>query len=732
MTLDHQQSMEKLRCVVQRITYQSEGYSVLKCAAKGYQDLVTVVGTMPDTHVGSVLNLSGRWIIDRKYGRQFQVYAFEETLPATVYGMEKYLGSGLIHGIGPKYARLIVQTFGKDTLDVIEEEPLRLLEVPGIGEKRVARIQQSWAEQKEIKNIMLFLQSHDVSTAHATRIYRQYGSESLQVVRENPYRLADEIWGIGFRTADVIAEKLGFEKNRFVRLRAGLMYTLNRLADEGHCYATRSQLTEAGAELLEADASLLEITLDEMIRTKDVITSPLPEGIAIYLPPFFYGEIGVERRLRQIASAPPSFTPRPDMTAPEGINYDQLQQEAIDTAGKNKIMILTGGPGTGKSTVTLGILRAFSGAKILLAAPTGRAAKRLSEVTGLEAKTIHRLLEFKPPEGYQRNEDHPLEGDLLVVDECSMIDLLLMYALLRAVPNGMRIVLVGDVDQLPSVGAGNVLRDLIESGVFPVVTLTKIYRQAAASRIITNAHRINQGEFPDLSNARGTDFFFQPVEDPEAAVRLLVDLVKNRLPRFGHVPPQAIQVLTPMQRGVVGAIRLNQELQAAVNPPALDRFGGAAPELHRGGSVFRPGDKVMQLRNNYDKEVFNGDIGTIESVDPGEGTLQIRFDDRLIAYDVPELDELTLAYATTVHKAQGAEYPIVVMPVMMTHFVMLQRNLLYTGVTRARKTLVLVGQKKAIACCVQNKTVSRRNTLLSERLKETVGHQADSEISGGK
>ena len=720
--MENQKPLERLRCVVERITFQSDGYSVLKCSAKGYSDLVTVVGMMPDAHVGSVLTLGGRWKIDSKYGRQFQIVTFEETLPATVYGIEKYVGSGLIKGIGPKYAKLIVNTFGADTLEVIESEPERLLEVPGIGEKRVERIRQGWTDQKEIKNIMLFLQGHDVSTAHATRIYKHYGAESIDVVRENPYRLADDIWGIGFKTADTIASKLGFEKSAYARLRGGLMYTLNRLAEDGHCYALRQQLTETGAKLLEVEEELLSPVLDRMIADRDVITAPVPESedVAIYLPPFFYAEVGVQNRMRGIAAGE-ATVPRPaQVSMREDIEYDEIQLEAIRTALKSKIMVLTGGPGTGKSTTTLGIIRAFGGMRILLAAPTGRAAKRLSEVTGREAKTIHRLLEFKPPEGYKRNEDNPLEGDVLIVDECSMVDEMLMYSLLRAVPDSMRVILVGDVDQLPSVGAGNVLRDIIDSGAVPVVRLTKIFRQAAASRIILNAHRINGGEFPDLSNGAGTDFFFQKAEEPEKAAEIIVDLVKNRLPKFYHVPPQAIQVLTPMQRGVVGAANLNQLLQAAVNPPVKDFKGNPGPELHRGGYTFRAGDKVMQIKNNYDKEVFNGDIGTIEKIDPEDRTLTVRFDDRGIEYDATELDEMVLAYATTVHKAQGAEYPIVVMPVMMSHFMMLQRNLLYTGVTRAKKTLVLVGQKKAVGYCVRNVTVDKRNTLLAERLKGMV------------
>ena len=653
-----QKPLDRLRCVVERITYQSDGYSVLKCAAKGHNDLVAVVGMMPDTHVGSVLTLGGHWKIDSKYGRQFEVVTFEETLPATVYGIEKYLGSGLIKGIGPKFAKLIVSTFGKETLDVIEESPDELIRVPNIGRKRVESIKRGWAEQKEIKNIMLFLQGKDVSTAHATRIYKTYGAESISVVTENPYKLADDIWGIGFKTADTIASKLGIGKDRFIRLRSGLLYTLNKLAEDGHCYGTRVQLLETGAKLLDVDESLLSMTLDEMVRTNDVLTCQIPvtneadaaPEAAIYLPPFFYSEVGVENRLRKIFAASAAKPAAEQLSIDGTVEYDPIQLEAINTAVASKIMILTGGPGTGKSTTTMGIIRAFQGQRILLAAPTGRAAKRLSEVTGLEAKTIHRLLEFKPPEGYKRTEDNPLEGDVLIVDEASMIDVVLMYSLLRAVPDSMRLIRVGDVDQLPSVGAGNVLRDIIDSAAFPVIRLTRIFRQAASSRIITNAHRINEGAFPDLSNSRGTDFFYQEQGDPDKAAQLIVDLVARRLPKYYNVPAQQIQVLTPMQRGVVGAANLNQLLQAAINPPRQpDKWGKGGEELHRAGYTYRSGDKVMQIRNNYDKEVYNGDIGTIQSIDPVERTLRIVFDDRSVEYDVTELDEIVLAYATTVH-----------------------------------------------------------------------------------
>ena len=711
--------MESLRCVVERITYRNadNGYTVLKCRAKDFRDLVTVVGILPELHVGSVLSLSGSWKTDAKYGRQFSAERCEESLPATAYGIEKYLGSGLVKGIGPKYAQRIVQCFGPDTLEIIEENPERLLEVSGIGKRRVELIRRSWAEQKEIRSVMLFLQEHDVSTGHAAKIYKTYGSESLSVVRENPYRLADDIWGIGFRTADTIAQKLGFGRERPVRLRSGLLYTLNRLADEGHCYATREQLIRTGTELLEVDAELLSEALAEMYLTQDVITESLPDGDeAVYLPPFYHAEHGAARRLGEISAAPtalriPVRGLSERIRARTGMDYDDVQLQAIRLAVQSKLLILTGGPGTGKTTTTLGIITAFreAGAQILLAAPTGRAAKRLSEATGMEAKTIHRLLEFKPPEGYQRGAEQPLEGDVLIVDECSMIDIMLMYSLLRAVPDGMTLILVGDVDQLPSVGAGNVLRDCIESDCFPVVRLTRIFRQAQASRIILNAHRINRGQMPDLSNGKQSDFFFIEEAEPETAAQRITELVRTKLPGYYRVSPGEIQVLTPMQRGVVGAANLNRILQEAVNPDAEG--------LHRGGLVYRVGDKVMQIRNNYEKEVFNGDIGRIAAADAEMRTLTVLFDGRPVEYDITELDELVLAYATTIHKSQGSEYPIVVMPVLMTHYVMLQRNLLYTGVTRAKKVLVLVGDKKALFLAVRNVTVRTRNTRLRERIR---------------
>ena len=708
--------MEHLRCVVERITYQNpeNGYTVLKCAVKNYRELVTVVGIMPDTHVGSVLSLEGFWKVDAKYGRQFSVEKFEETLPATVYGIEKYLGSGLIKGIGPKFARRIVEKFGKDTLEVIEENPNALIEVEGIGKVRVERIKTSWQEQKEIKNIMLFLQGHEVSTSHATKIFKTYGSESIRIVKENPYRLADDIWGIGFKTADSIAAKMGIEKDRFIRLRSGILYTLNKLAESGHCYAVREQLIEKASQLLEVDALKLEITLDEMIRTDDVIK----EDEAIYLPPFYFSETGCAKSMLHLLASDRKIRVNPQeivkkVVSQSEISYDEIQMEAINTAISSKIMVLTGGPGTGKTTTTMGIISAYRmvGCKILLAAPTGRAAKRMSEATGMEAKTIHRLLEFKPPEGYQKNEDKPLDGDVLILDECSMVDVILMYNLLKAIPEHMSLILVGDTDQLPSVGAGNVLKDVMDSGRIPVVRLTRIFRQAQGSRIIMNAHRINKGEAIDMRGGKESDFFFASKESNEEVVETLVKYCTQNLPRYYHVDAfRDIQVLTPMQRGTCGAANLNQVLQEAMNPTRIF--------LHRGGTQYRLRDKVMQIRNDYDKEVFNGDIGTVTKVDMEERELTVDFDGRDVVYDVTELDELVLAYAVTIHKAQGSEYPIVVMPFTMSHFVMLQRNLLYTGVTRAKKILVLIGEKKAVYYAIKNEKTTERNTKLAERLRE--------------
>ena len=705
--------MQKLRCVVERITYQNpeNGYSVMRVKVKGYDELVTLVGNLLEVPAGSVLLCEGDWKVDKRYGSQFVAQTWEEVMPATLYGIEKYLGSGLVKGIGPKFAQLIVSRFGLDTIEIIETDIKRLYEVPGIGQKRVEKIAESWEKQKDIKNVMLFLQGYGVSTAYAAKIYRQYGKESIDTVKTNPYKLADDIWGIGFKTADTIASKMGYEKNDLRRLKSGVTYTLSHMAEEGNVYAEEDQLVKSAIELLDADEAPVRQAISEMLQSEDLIA----DAEAIYMPPFYYAEVGTANRLNKLLDCVEGslFNIIPDISViskQTGVEYDEVQAEAIREAVSSKVMVLTGGPGTGKTTTTQGIIAALKamGLRILLAAPTGRAAKRMSEATGMEAKTIHRLLEYNPKDGYKRNDDNPLEGDALIVDECSMIDLLLMNNLMKAIPAGMRLVLVGDIDQLPSVGAGNVLRDIIDSKRIPVIRLTRIFRQAQESRIVMSAHAINKGVFPDTSNGKHTDFFFIQQEDPEQAVDTIVKLVKERLPNAYKRPTSDIQVLTPMQRGVVGAANLNMALQTVLNPGQVS--------LNRSGYSFRQGDRVMQLRNNYDKEVFNGDLGYIERVDMEDRTLFVCFDGRTVEYDVSELDELTLAYATTIHKSQGSEYPIVVMPVLMTHYIMLQRNLIYTGITRAKKICVLVGTKKALSFAIRNLSVLKRNTKLKERL----------------
>ena len=721
MIVAEEKTMEQIQCVIERITYHNEenGFSVIKCQAKGFYDLITAVGSLHEVHVGSVMTLFGCWKVNPKYGRQFSFQKYEESLPATVSGIEKYLGSGLIKGIGPAYAERIVKQFGKNTLKILEKNPDRLSEVPGIGPKRIEQIKESWIEQREIKNVMLFLQSYDVSVNMATKIYKQYGKEAVLRVTENPYRLADEIWGIGFKTADAIASKLGFGHEKYERIRSGILYTLNKFSEEGHCFAYFYELLTKADEILDVGNELLVSALERMIAQKDLICErdKAKNEDAIYLPVYYYAEVGIARRLHRLMdSARSSYIGYAavnewQMSDEKMIHYDDTQLQAIQAAVDNKVLVLTGGPGTGKTTTTLGIINVYraSGAKILLAAPTGRAAKRLSEVTGMTAKTIHRMLKMKPLEGFQKNENDPLEGDVLIVDECSMIDCLLMNSLLKAVPSNMTLILVGDIDQLPSVGAGKVLSDILASGVVPSIKLEKIFRQAQRSQIIMNAHRINRGDFPYLTD-HDSDFLYVEETDPDKAADTIVRLCAEVLPEQG-INKEDIQVLTPMRRGAVGAVNLNQRLQEVLNPDGIS--------MKRGGVDYRVGDKVMQIRNNYAKAVFNGDIGIIEYVDVYNGEMSVIFDDRKVSYDSSDIDELVLAYATTIHKSQGSEFPYVVMPLMKSHFMMLQRNLFYTGVTRAKNTFILVGDKKAIFIAVKNNKIVARNTQLSVKLIES-------------
>jgi exodeoxyribonuclease V alpha subunit len=730
-------SYTTLQGTVERITYVNEEtqYVVARLDVPGSRDLATIVGNLPSLTPGETLRLQGTWSRHKKYGDQFHVDQYETVAPATLTGVQRYLGSGLIKGIGPVFARRLVDAFGLDTLRVIEEEPERLRTVQGIGPLRLKRITSAWAEQKEIREVMLFLQGHGVSSTYAVKIFKAYGQAAIATVRANPYRLAQDIYGIGFKTADGIARNLGVPPDSPLRARAGIIHVLQALSDEGHVYGPEADLLREAETTLEIPRSLLEEAIADLAREGLVVAEELSGGgRAIYLTPLHVAEEQVARRLADLLRAP-RLPVRVDMEKAlvwvEGVTRLQLapqQREAIRMALTHKALVITGGPGTGKTTILRCIIQILEkkGVRIHLASPTGRAAKRMAEATGHEGLTIHRLLEWSPAQGgFQRNARRPLETDLVIVDEASMIDVVLMNGLLRAVPLMATLVLVGDADQLPSVGPGTVLRDILESGRVPSVRLTEIFRQAEQSRIVLNAHRLNRGEFPDLSRPTGggdSDFHFLAEEEPERLRQLIVELASRRLPaRLRFDPVEDIQVLTPMHRGVIGAAQLNAALQAALNPA---RAG--AVEVMRGGRIFRVGDRVMQVRNNYDKEVYNGDIGRIVRIGLEEQEVVVRVDGRPVPYDFSELDELMLAYAATVHKSQGSEYPAVILPMHTTHYPMLQRNLLYTAVTRAKRLLVLVGMKKALAIAIRNDATLRRCSRLADRLVTFAGQGRES------
>jgi len=712
---------------LERITFQSEdtGYTVARLIAKGYPQEITVVGQMSGINVGESVHLLGRWTNHPQYGRQFEVSTFTVAYPATITGIQKYLGSGLVKGVGPVTAERIVNHFGMETLDVIEAQPHRLREVPGIGDRKAATISAAWEEQKQIKEIMIFLQGHGVSTGLAVKIFKQYGSVSISTVKNSPYRLANDVYGIGFKTADKIARQMGVPPDSPDRLRAGLVYSLGKISDDGHCFALRTQLTETAAKLLEVSSSDCASQIDLLIREGELIA----DDDAIYLPPFLYAEQGVANRLRRIQSADrdrlAAFR-RLDWQAAYAlldrqgpIQMTPQQKSALKMALTEKVSVLTGGPGTGKSTITAGVIRLLQmrSASVLLCAPTGRAAKRLTETTGIEAKTIHRLLEFKPTEKspFARDQANPLNADLIIVDEASMIDLLLMNHLLDAIEVGSHLLLVGDVDQLPSVGPGNVLRDIIDSTVFPVTRLETIFRQSDDSFIIVNAHRINEGQMP-LFEKNARDFFLFAEKDADKASDWVNELVSQRIPgKFGFSATDDIQVLCPMHRGSVGVSELNQRLQATLNPPAPQKT-----EIRQGHRIFRNGDRVMQIVNNYDHQVFNGDLGRLVRLDIEESIARVEFDDRTMDYEFAEMDQLVHAYAISIHKAPGSEFPVVVIPILNQHYLMLQRNLLYTAVTRARKLVVLVGSRQAINIAVNNHRITQRNTRLRQRLADYI------------
>ena len=715
---------------IERITFHNEetGFSILKVKVRGNRELVTAVGSFMAPAPGQVIKATGDWGNHPQYGEQFTIQQYTTMVPATAAGIEKYLGSGLIKGIGPVMAKRIVKYFGDKTLDIIERLGDRLTEVDGIGEKRVQMISKAWNDQKAIREVMVFLQGHGVSPAYATKIFRHYGDNSIEVVKENPYRLAMDIFGIGFLTADRIAESLGFAKNSEVRAEAGIIYVLHQISDEGHVYYPQDLLVAKSVEMLGVDAEIILKALETLESQRRIVIEQMPaaspeeaEKKAVYLFKYHVSERGVASRMKKLLRTPHT---RRKVDLDKAIEWVQKklslslaekQAEAVRSALQNKVMVITGGPGTGKTTIIKAILAIFErmGIRILLAAPTGRAAKRMSEATGREAKTIHRLLEFSPGSGgFQKNDENPLNCELLIVDEASMVDTVLMYHLLRAMPEEATFIIVGDVNQLPSVGPGSVLRDNIESETVAVVTLNEIFRQAQDSSIIVNAHLVNSGSMPNLDrSALGrNDFYFIEKDEPDDALRIILELACGRIQRaFGFDPVEDVQILTPMNRGQVGTNNLNIELQKAMNP----REDG----LVRGGRSYRVDDKVMQIRNNYDKDVFNGDIGRIKRFDSENQEAIISFDGRDVVYDYSELDEVVLAYAVSVHKSQGSEYPCVVIPIMTQHYVLLQRNLLYTAITRGKKLVVIVGSKKALAIAVKNNRTVKRYTHLTERLK---------------
>lgn len=717
---------------VERVTYNDSesGYCVLRIKADGYQRLVTAVGCMACPAVGELLRMTGEWQDHPKFGVQFKIKTCQPAVPSSLGGIERYLGSGLISGVGPSIARRIVDAFGEDTFDVLDNAPERLTEIDGIGDKKAEMIHASWTEQRSIRDVMLFLQSYGVSTGYALRVFRQYGAAAVDVMRENPYRLAIDIFGIGFLTADRIAASLGFSRESPLRIKAGVLHVMSQMAGEGNVYVPIDELAAKSAEILSVSLDIARRGVEDARLSGDVIEEMYSDEsgdiCAVYLPAFNYAEVHSAKNLIDLMYSP--FNGQyadPESAIPWvqeqlRIKLADRQIEAIRTAIGSKVMVITGGPGTGKTTLIRAILkiRESCGYRVMLAAPTGRAAKRMAEATGHEAKTIHRMLEYN---GYGtaggeflRNDSNPLDCDLLIVDEMSMVDQILFHHLLKAVPAGASVIFVGDVNQLPSVGAGKVLKDIIDSKVCPVIVLNEIFRQAKESRIIVNAHRINAGEMPEFDEGYDDglkDFYFIKQDDPVKVLEIIKTLVTERIPeRFGFDPLEQIQVLTPMHRGHVGTMTLNVELQKVLN-----RSGGA--RVQRMGRMFREGDKVMQVRNNYDKDVYNGDIGTITSINGEEGKLVVKMDAGFVPYDFAELDDLVLAYAVSIHKSQGSEYPAVVIPLLTQHYMMLQRNLLYTGITRGKKLVIIVGTKQALAIAVRNENTRSRWTMLSDRLR---------------
>lgn len=729
--------METLDGVVERITFRNTEslYTVarFRCdrAVPGRGSSFTVVGPFSSISPGERFRLTGEWVVHPEYGAQFRIEQAEPVLPVTERGLIRYLGSGMIHGIGPATAARLVEHFGLAATTVIQTQPERLTEVEGIGPVKAARIVEGWRRQQGVREVMLFLQSHGASPAYAMRIFRRYGQDTVRVIRENPYRLADEVFGIGFKTADAIARQLGIAADSAYRLQAGLRYQLQQAAGEGHVYLPRAELIKDASALLGMEAARVGAAVDQQLLQGTLVQEQGLEDEPVYLPPVHASEEFVASRLAAL-----TLGSRGDQQVVGVSDHGELaglsegQRQAVMRALEAGVFVLTGGPGTGKTTTLNCLIKRFEarGLRVVLCAPTGRAAKRMSEATGREAKTVHRLLEYGYEGGalsFRRNERNPLDAAVVIVDESSMLDIHLTDQLLRALRPGTKLILVGDADQLPAVGPGSILRDVVTSGTVDVVTLTEIFRQARESTIVLNAHRVNRGEFPSLSPG-SRDFLYVPCESADETLRTIVDLCSNRLPgRAQYDPIRDIQVLSPMRRSSAGVDNLNRELQAALNPPQPGR-----PELEYAGSTFRLRDKVMQIRNNYDREVFNGDVGQITRVDPEEGQVEVAFPDqpadRRVVYERDELDELVLAYGVSVHKSQGSEYPVVVLPVITAHYVMLQRNLLYTALTRARRLCVLVGSKKALAIAVRNNQLRTRYTGLARKLRAAVQRRAPS------
>src|SRR5229473_940418 len=713
---------EPISGLVERVTFHNpdSGFCVLRVKVRGHRDLVSLIGSAASVAPGEYVTASGRWETNRDHGLQFRATFLQSALPSTIEGIERYLGSGLIKGIGPAFAKRLVSEFGEQVFDVVEKEPERLTTVAGIGPVRAKRITSGWADQRAIREIMVFLQSHGVGTSRAVRIFKTYGGDAITIVSENPYRLARDIRGIGFLTADTIAQKLGIEKTAMIRARAGISYVLSEAMSEGHCGLPRDELLATANKLLDIPADILADALGMELQERVVVADRIADRKCIFLAHLWQAERLIADRLRELATGePPWGEIDPGKAIPwvEGklsVNLAASQRRAVAIALASKIIVITGGPGVGKTTLTKSILTilAAKSVSVALCAPTGRAAKRLSETTGLEAKTIHRLLEVDPKHGgFSRNEEKPLTCDLLVVDETSMVDVPLLASLVRALPRTAALMLVGDADQLPSVGPGQVLADVIESRAVPIARLTEVFRQAAESLIVRNAHRINHGERPELPSDHKGDFYFIDAIDPEDGIRKVIEVVRNRIPlRFGLDAIRDVQVLCPMNRGGLGARALNAALQEALNPP------NDKPMVERFGYIYRPGDKVMQIENDYDKETYNGDLGLVESIDPDAQKMTISFDGRAVVYQFGELDQVSLAYATSIHKSQGSEYPAVVIPVAMQHYMMLKRNLVYTGITRGKRLVVLVGQRKALAIAVRGTQVDRRWSKLREWL----------------